>query len=190
MNKLFCVVSAVAVLLAASIGAEAVSYTITDLGTLDGHSWYPAAINNSDQIVGCSDNNQAVLWQNGTITDLGTGSAYAINNSGQIVGEFYGQNEEFFYGQNDTCPGFLAYAINDSSQVVGEGSGNLAYLWQNGTLTDLGTLPGGSWSTCLGHQQLRSGGRVFRRGSRQLPRFPVAERHDDGSRNAAGRELE
>src|SRR5207253_2421014 len=36
-----------------------------------------------------------------------------------------------------------AYGLNDAGQVVGQ-AGNHAFLWQNGVMTDLGTLPGGT----------------------------------------------
>ena len=55
-------------------------------------------------------------WQNGKTTDLGPGTAVAINEHSQIAG----------YGQTAT----------------GQAG---AFLWQNGTTTDLGTL-GGNWS--------------------------------------------
>src|SRR5438445_11042947 len=49
-----------------------------------------------------------------------------------------------------TLPGgrvSFAYAINDAGQVVGVSEGGSgAFLWQNGIMTDLGTLGGGSAS--------------------------------------------
>jgi probable HAF family extracellular repeat protein len=63
--------------------------------TYNGGDSAAAGINNNHQIVGASTDangiSHAVLWQNGTITDLGTlggasSSANAINNNGQIVG--------------------------------------------------------------------------------------------------------
>ena len=46
-----------------------------------------------------------------------------------------------------------AYGINDSGQIVGSistTSGTSATLWSNGTITDLGALGGGSYSTAIG----------------------------------------
>lgn len=62
----------------------------------------------------------AALWNNGTVTDLGTlggtnSGANSINNSGQAVG---------------------------SSQMNGD-TAEHAVLWSNGTMIDLGTLGGG-----------------------------------------------
>jgi probable HAF family extracellular repeat protein len=79
-------------------------------------------INSQGQAVGytgtCTAALHAVLWENGTgspLPDLGTGAiAQGINNQGQIVG------------------------------TVGSPDGTTQYgaLWQNGALTNLGTLPG------------------------------------------------
>src|SRR5207245_7914924 len=52
----------------------------------------------------------------------------------------------------------VANDINDRGQVVGESntsSGSYrAFLWQNGTMTDLGTLPGGTVSSASGINDL------------------------------------
>ena len=85
------------------------------------------AINQSGQIAGTSLTTgnfyHAVLWQNGTMTDLGTFGQY--HNS-------------------------IATAINAKGEVAGydiapDGT-ERAFLWRNGTLTDLGSLPGRTYN--------------------------------------------
>jgi probable HAF family extracellular repeat protein len=94
-----------------------------------------SAINNKSQVVGTSGicavptsfalGVHPVLWQHGTVTDLGGfgglmfNAAIAINNAGQVV------------GQSD-LPGDIT---------------THAFFWQNGAMTDLGALPGDSYST-------------------------------------------
>jgi probable HAF family extracellular repeat protein len=93
-----------------------------------------AAINDKGQVVGTSGmcafpsfalGVHPVLWQHGTVTDLGGfgglmfNAAIAINNAGQVV------------GQSD-LPGDIT---------------THAFFWQNGAMTDLGALPGDSYST-------------------------------------------
>lgn len=103
------------------------SYSVIDLGTLGGAYSNAAAVNESGQVVGNShttggtqDNQHAFLWQNGTMTDLGT-----------LAGDVRS----------------VAADINDVGQIVGTSvNSNISYhavLWQNGIMTDLGTLGGG-----------------------------------------------
>jgi probable HAF family extracellular repeat protein len=66
------------------------SGAMQDIGTLGGANSYANSINSSGQIVGyantATDAYNAFVYTNGVMQDLGAGTAYAINDSGQIVG--------------------------------------------------------------------------------------------------------
>ena len=112
-----------------------------------------------------------------TITDLGSSSwsyseAHGLNNLLQVVGEFEPTN--FFYvkafldtngiiidlGSLPGTPYAVAYAINDADQIVGESNlhnDTHAFLYENGKMSDLGTLtPVGSGYSSA-HAITRSG---------------------------------
>jgi probable HAF family extracellular repeat protein len=139
MNKCFASLTAISLLLLTSIPAWAITYNVTDLGTLPGGTTSTAnAINASGQVVGSSDGPNtpphAVLWSGSgcVITDLGTdggerSSANAINASGQIVGTIstYGVVCDHFSAFNysgstmNVMGDSSATGINESGQIVG-----------------------------------------------------------------------
>jgi len=156
-----------------SAGLAQTTYTITDLGTLNGGFYsIGRGINDSGQVTGYSftaaGDTHAFLYSGGSMTDLGTlGGTYSygqgINDSGQVTGYSQGTGSTihaFLYsGGSMTDLGTLGgiysigQGINDSGQVTGlastlDGSQH-AFLFSRGNMADLGTL-GGSTSTGMG----------------------------------------
>ena len=138
-----------------------------DLGTLGRANSTAYAVNNSGQIVGKATTarqaDRATLF-GGTNFDLGTlggfnSSAYGINDAGHIVGDAALAGNGAFHatlfsgtGSNNIDLGTLggtnshAYAINSSGQIAGNSqyvigdSGYHAFIYVNGTMTDLNDL--------------------------------------------------
>ncbi|MBW7886006.1 MAG: DUF3466 family protein [Caldilineaceae bacterium] len=146
--------------------------TMTNLGALGGDGSWAYAINDANQVVGGSPpgtgilRNHAFRWQGGSMQDLGTlggpvSFAFEINNSGQAVGYAHdddGIQHAVLWGSGgivdlgDLDPLWPnhsgAYSINDAGQVAGGSYTDIpgqfhAFIWQNGSMQDLGTLGGG-----------------------------------------------
>jgi probable HAF family extracellular repeat protein len=164
-------------------------------------------INDNGQVIGISGicqnavGNQtaihALLWQHGTVTNLGNLGGFAwntpmaLNNHGQIVGfsdlpgDQHGANPNFHAflwtqsrGIQDlgTLPGDAiseALGINDQGQVVGVSYGAgftnpRAFLWQDGVMTDLNTLiPSGSSLYLQAAQEINDLGEIVGQASDQ-----------------------
>jgi len=158
-------------MLGAASAAQALSYTVTDLGTLGGTSSSGYGINNSGQVTGwsytASGFYHAFLYGNGSMTDLGglggKSIGSSINDSGQVTGwlDYSAYSHAFLYSNGAmTDLGLLsgddhsyASSINDSGQVVGVSENftrghNRAFLYSNGIMTDLSF--GSSYSSATG----------------------------------------
>jgi probable HAF family extracellular repeat protein len=116
---------------------------IADLGVLDGGLDSAALwISPNGLITGYSQNGEidpllpsfpevrAVLWRNGELIDLGTlpqggfeSLANSVNNRGQVVG-------------------LALNTVPDTCSLVGFPTQTRAFIWQGGTMEDLGTLGG------------------------------------------------
>jgi probable HAF family extracellular repeat protein len=114
--------------------------TATDLGTLLGPSSesYGSSINNAGQVAATSD---ALVTPNGSDTIGGFRGMVVQNGTRTALGSLGGRDSN-------------AYGINDVGQVVGSSFTSYssttpthAFLWQAGTMTDLGTLAGGTNSS-------------------------------------------
>jgi len=137
-------------------------------------SCQPFAINNNGLIIGsCVTNNgqtnHSVLWQNGTVTVLGTlgglqvTSLAGLNNNGQIIG--WGTTStgatHGFLDSNGTVTdlgSFLAYAINDNGVMVD----GVDQIDSGGTVQNLNNLiPANSGYTITGAPGISDNGQII-----------------------------
>jgi probable HAF family extracellular repeat protein len=175
------------------------------------------AINDLGQVAGgsghCgpnsfSDSNHAVLWQNGSVINLGSlgglfnNLALDMNELGEVVGlsDLPGDttNHGFLWKNGHmidlgTLPGdnlSYAFGINNRGQVVGQScdpSGNCrAFLWQNGVMTDLNTLipPGSSLYLIIAISINDRGeivGQAFDQNTGNLPGYLATPTHGHGA---------
>lgn len=147
---------AIIVVLAGTLPAAPLAFHLIDLGTLGGSS----ASANSVNATGATAGSRTDIYGNphaySSTTDLtppGSAGAQAsgINNAGQIVGTAYAGSSPFatiWSGTGITTLASASYgmAINASGDVTGQWNGH-AFLETAGVMTDLGVLPGGTWTS-------------------------------------------
>jgi len=169
------ILAVVIVALSAQFVSADIIYNVIDLGAtggVSGRSW-AYSINNNGQIAGTSQfpNGgpiRAFLWDNGTMTNLGsisgnTSSGQGINDNRQVVGNYAtasGDDDRVYIYDNGVMSDLGlsksgAYGINNSGQITGftnvnsDDYFNLAFVYSGGIKTNLGTL-GGNMSTAYG----------------------------------------
>jgi probable HAF family extracellular repeat protein len=158
-------------------------YTITDLGTLGGTRSDARGINNRAEVVGSSDvaGNTSIrpfLYSNDAMRDLGSlmpgpalGVGEAVNDSGQVTGYSSPYTtliaHGFIYSDGVMRDigilggSSIGFDLNNAGQVAGHSQLTngawRAFLYSGGTMTNLGTLPGGDYSSARG---INNGGQV------------------------------
>lgn len=149
--------------------------SVQDLGFLGepdpGYRHFTMArgINNLNQVVGdglVGSARHAFLWQNGSYTDLGLGTATHINDQGLIAGYAPGfipvtwkdgvRKNLPALGGGSTAYGHRVNGINNQGDLVGHAPGTgigltkVAVLWRGGKVIKLGNFPGGTTSDATG----------------------------------------
>ncbi|HYO83422.1 MAG TPA: hypothetical protein VES20_18615, partial [Bryobacteraceae bacterium] len=132
-----------------SANATTIRYTINELRSPAGLRISAGAMNNSGQVAGSlttpAGETRAVLWQSGTLTDLGPGGAFAINDKGEVAGTFTTPSHEVhaFIWRSATGRQDLGKfenqpeGLSDSGQMFvnayDSASIRHAFVWQPGT---------------------------------------------------------
>ena len=137
----FVLVSALLLFLSSAVAQT--RYTVINLGTLGGTFSDTGGVNNQGQAVGgatLTDDTtiHAFLWKNGLMADLGTlgGPNSFANGLSENTGAVGVADVSTLPGNPDLC---FSEFVDSTNQCH-------AFLWQNGVMTDLGTLGGNSSS--------------------------------------------
>jgi probable HAF family extracellular repeat protein len=147
------------------VESSAITFSITDLGSLGGSGSRATAISDNGHVVGLSRRQDGSIggfsWSSGVITALRADQAeetqaLAVNAGGHVAGlirtgaagprAVRWVDSEIQPMVFDGSTSAVAYAINAAGKVVGSyttASGGLrAFIWQNGAFTDAGTFGG------------------------------------------------
>lgn len=133
---------------------------ITNLTPATYYRVNPVGLNNASDVI-YGENNRVYIWNAGSLTDLGEGYPYAVNENNQIAGYFAGTFGIWTNGTVTPIPipssASYSYAtgINIHGDVVGlayypDAQAFRGFLWSNGTLLDLGTVLGNVRSYAYG----------------------------------------
>lgn len=125
---------------------------LTNLTPSNGRISNTAGISDAGVVV-YSEFGRFYTWNAGVVTDLGVGSPEAVNGKGQIVGAFGGVIGVWTNGVVSPLPSpasvlySSASDINNNADVVGSAyftdtKSIRAVIWRNGTVQEIGTLPG------------------------------------------------
>ncbi|MCA1618171.1 MAG: DUF4214 domain-containing protein [Acidobacteria bacterium] len=163
--------------------AQAVTYTVTDLGTLGGAQSTALGLDECGKVVGESNPTGSTsfhpyFWNGATMTDLGTfggqsGSASAVNVAGRVAGSAQTATSEqrpFIWtlatgtkadlGTPGT--GAAAYDINESNQIVGQWETSplqdRAFVWTQATGMQIVTAP---WGTPIAAYAINNAGHII-----------------------------
>jgi probable HAF family extracellular repeat protein len=148
-------------------GNESLAFDVNDRGQVVGFS--ANAVPDPASMFGFATQTRPFLWKDGVMRDLDTlggtnGVAFMMNKRGQIMGQFYVQGttniDTIFWdedgnavdvgslgGTNANCSTCGPWFINDRGQIAGNSTlagdaTHHAFVWDQGALTDLGTLGG------------------------------------------------
>lgn len=136
------------------------NWTLVNLGSLSSQNWSTSsAINESGEVVGYSltaNATHAFMYKQGKMVDINIGAnsfARAINNNGQVVGDYFGPTGIMPFLYDNSLSSSLnllsgiteshAYGINDESVIVGfydldsGGLNRYAFIYKNGVMSPI-----------------------------------------------------
>ena len=128
--------------------SAAADYNVVGLGALGGSSSIAAAISSNGLVTGYATigGQQHIFLYDGSMHDLGIGTASGVNASGMVVGT-NSSGDAFLYDgtMHDLGAGTSAYGINNSGQIALVPNNGQGEIYQNGTSTPLPLMPGGMY---------------------------------------------